>query len=82
MSHEARISTSSDLLCLAYGRGLVLWQRCNALYTSGIVDDVMFLRVTALYVIARNAVYAMAIPSVRLSVCLSVCHTDESVKNG
>jgi len=30
-------------LCVAYGHGTVLfWQRCDRLYTSGFMDDVMF----------------------------------------
>jgi len=30
-------------LCVTYGHGAVLfWQRCDRLYTSGFMDDVMF----------------------------------------
>ena len=38
-----------------------------------------FLRATASMLSAH---YAIAIPSVRPSVCLSVCHTGDSWKNG
>ena len=45
-----------------------------------LIRSVQFLRATA-YMLQR--VYAIARPSVRLSVCLSVCrHTGGSVKNG
>jgi len=37
---------------------------------------------SALYAIARPSVCLSVCPSVRLSVCLSVCHTGGSVKNG
>jgi len=39
---SAHMSQELQSVC-AYGRGSVfLWRRCNALYTSGFLDDIMF----------------------------------------
>ena len=36
-------SRSYQCLCVTVGRGsVILWRRCDALYTSGFLDDVMF----------------------------------------
>jgi len=42
-----------------------------------------FLACDSIYAIARYAIARPSVcPSVRLSVCLSVCHTGGSAKNG
>ena len=59
----------------AYGRDLILWWRCNTLYTSGFVDDFVFHTVWPMGRIKHDVMFGSTSCKSRLDYCICPAET-------